>query len=112
MVEPRWRVAVVGPGGVGGLLGAVLTRAGLPVVYVAKPDTVAALNSGGIRVRSAQFGEFQVPAPAVPRLTGPVDVCLVAVKATSLDTALAGVPADVLGDGLVVPMLNGVDHMG
>src|SRR2546421_687603 len=111
MVEPRWRVAVVGPGGVGGLLGAVLTRAGDPVVYVARPATTAALNSGGMSVRSAQFGEFQVPAPAVPRLAGPVDLCLVAVKATSLDAALAGVPADVLGDALVLPMLNGVDHM-
>ncbi len=111
MVEPRWRVAVVGPGGVGGLLGAVLTRAGHPVVYVARPATTAALNSGGMSVRSAQFGEFQVPAPAVPRLAGPVDLCLVAVKATSLDAALAGVPADVLGDALVLPMLNGVDHM-
>jgi 2-dehydropantoate 2-reductase len=104
-------VAVVGPGGVGGLLGAVLTRAGHPVVYVAKPDTAAALNSAGMSVRSAQFGEFQVPAPAVDRLAEPVDVCLVAVKATSLDAALAGVPAGTLGDGLVVPMLNGVEHL-
>ena len=102
---------MVGPGGVGGLLGAVLTRAGHPVVYVARPDTAAALNSGGIGVRSAQFGEFHVPARAVPRLAEPVDVCLVAVKATSLDAAMAGVPADVLGDGLVLPMLNGVEHM-
>ena len=102
---------MVGPGGVGGLLGAVLTRAGHPVVYVARPDTAAALNSGGIGVRSAQFGEFHVPARAVPRLAEPVDVCLVAVKATSLDAAMAGVPADVLGGGLVLPMLNGVEHM-
>src|SRR5256714_5197831 len=104
-------VAVVGPGGVGGLLGAVLTRAGHPVVYVARPDTVAALNAGGITVHSTQFGDFQVPAEAVPRLAGPVDVCLVAVKATSLDEALSGVPAGALGGGLVVPLLNGVDHM-
>jgi 2-dehydropantoate 2-reductase len=102
---------VVGPGGVGGLLGAVLARAGHLVVYVAKPDTAAALNSGGISVRSAQFGEFDVPAKATARLAGPVDVCLVAVKGTSLDAALAGVPAEALGDGLVLPLLNGVEHM-
>jgi 2-dehydropantoate 2-reductase len=107
----RWSVAVVGPGGVGGLLGAVLARAGHPVVYVAKPDTAAALNSAGLSVRSAQFGEFHVPATAVPRLAGPVDLCLVAVKATSLAEALDGVPAEALGDGLVLPLLNGVEHM-
>jgi 2-dehydropantoate 2-reductase len=111
MLEPRWSVAVVGPGGVGGLLGAVLARAGHPVVYVARPDTAAALNSGGLRVRSVQFGEFEVSATAAPRLAGPVDVCLVAVKTTSLDAALAGVPPETLGDGLVLPLLNGVEHL-
>jgi 2-dehydropantoate 2-reductase len=89
----------------------VLTRAGHDVVYVARPDTAAALNSGGLSVRSAEFGEFQVPARAVPGLAGPVEVCLVAVKATDLDAALAGVPAEALGDGLVLPLLNGVEHM-
>jgi 2-dehydropantoate 2-reductase len=102
---------VVGPGGVGGLLGAVLTRAGHRVVYVAKPETAATLTSGGISVRSAQFGEFHVPAKAAPRLAGQVDMVLLAVKATSLDEALAGVPSEALGDGLVLPLLNGVEHM-
>jgi len=102
---------VVGPGGVGGLLGAVLSRAGHPVVYVAKPDTAAALNSSGLTVRSVQFGDFHVPAKAVVRLAEPVDVCLVAVKATSLDEALDSVPAQALGDGLVIPLLNGIEHM-
>lgn len=105
------RVAVVGPGGVGGLLGAVLTRAGHEVVYVARPDTAAALNAGGVDLRSAQFGDFHVPARAVSRLDGPVDACLLAVKATSLHAALDGVPPSALGDALVLPLLNGVEHM-
>ncbi len=33
------------------------------------------------------------------------------VKATQLDQALERVPADVLGDALVVPFLNGLDHV-
>jgi 2-dehydropantoate 2-reductase len=111
MSESTWSVAVLGAGGVGGLLGAVLTRAGHPVRYVVKPDTAAALNSGGLDVRSAQFGEFHVPAQAVPRLASPVDVCLVAVKATSLAAAASAVPPQALGDGLVLPLLNGVEHM-
>jgi len=111
VTESPWSVAVVGPGGVGGLVGAVLTRAGHPVVYVARPDTAAALTAGGIEVTSARFGDFHVPAAAEPRLTAPVDVCVVAAKATALDAALDGVPAEVLGAGLVLPLLNGVDHM-
>jgi 2-dehydropantoate 2-reductase len=111
MAGSRWSVAVVGPGGVGGLLGGVLARAGHRVVYVAKPATAATLSSGGLNVHSAQFGDFQVPAMAVPRLAEPVDVCLVTVKATSLEAALDGVPAQALGEGLVLPLLNGVEHM-
>ena len=107
----QWSVAVVGPGGVGGLLGAVLTRAGHQVVYLARPETARVLNTEGLRAFSVQFGDIQVPAPAVQRLTGPVDLCLVAVKATSLGQALAGVPASALGGGLVLPSLNGLEHM-
>jgi 2-dehydropantoate 2-reductase len=105
------RTAVVGPGGVGGLVGGVLARAGAPVVYVARPATADALNAGGLSVHSVQYGDFEVPAPAVTVLSEEVDLCLLAVKATSLAAALESVPAKALGDGLVVPMLNGVDHM-
>jgi len=102
---------VVGPGGVGGLVGAVLARAGHPVVYVAPPDTAAALNARGVTVRSAEFGEFHVPATAAAELPGPVDLCLIAVKATSLMAALESVSPQTLGPGLVLPLLNGVEHM-
>jgi 2-dehydropantoate 2-reductase len=107
----RWSTAVLGAGGVGGLVGAVLARAGHPVVYVARPDTAVALHAAGISVRSAQFGTFQVPAAVATRLAVPVDLCMVAVKAMSLDAALLAVPAEALGDGLVLPLLNGVEHM-
>ena len=111
MTEARWRVSVVGPGGVGGLIGAVLTRAGHPVQFVARPETAAVLNADGLDVSSAEFGEFHVPASARPHLTGPVDLCVVTVKANSLAPALAAVPADAVADGLVLPLLNGVEHM-
>jgi 2-dehydropantoate 2-reductase len=111
VAESRWSVAVVGPGGVGGLLGGVLARAGHPVVFVARPQSAVALNASGLSVRSRQFGDFTVPAPAVTRLAGPVDLVLLAVKATSLTAALDEAPAAVLGGGLVLPMLNGVEHM-
>jgi 2-dehydropantoate 2-reductase len=104
-----WTVAVVGPGGVGGLVGAVLARAGNEVVYVATPATAAALNAGGMHVRSAEFGGIDLPATAVTNLDAPVDLCVIATKATALEAALDAVPS--VGDGLVLPLLNGVDHM-
>ncbi|WP_433075920.1 ketopantoate reductase family protein [Dactylosporangium sp. CA-052675] len=103
-------VAIVGPGGVGGLVGALLARAGEDVVYVARPETAAALNAHGIAVHSVRFGDFTVPARAVTVLTAPAALVVVATKATTLDDALGRVPQD--GADLILPLLNGVDHMG
>jgi 2-dehydropantoate 2-reductase len=108
--EPR-TVAVLGPGGVGGLLAGLLARAGNRVVCLAGPASADALRATGVTVRSGQHGDFTVAVDADTELRAPVDACLVAVKATSLDAALDRVPPQALGDGLVVPLLNGADHM-
>jgi 2-dehydropantoate 2-reductase len=52
-----------------------------------------------------------VAVAAASRLDHPVDVCLVTVKATQLERAVEAVPPETLGDGLLVPFLNGVDHV-
>ncbi|MFD8234644.1 ketopantoate reductase family protein [Streptomyces sp. NPDC059696] len=103
-------VAVLGPGGVGGLLAALLSRTGHRVICLSGEKTAQALRTDGIRVRSARFGDVTARVEADTELREPVDACLVTVKHTALDTALARVPAPVLSDGLLVPFLNGVEH--
>ncbi|MFJ7177445.1 ketopantoate reductase family protein [Streptomyces massasporeus] len=103
-------VAVLGPGGVGGLLAALLSRTGHRVICLSGEKTAEALRTDGIRVRSARFGDFTARVEADTELREPVDACLVTVKHTALDAALARVPTAVLSDGLVVPFLNGVEH--
>jgi 2-dehydropantoate 2-reductase len=111
--KPRTlRVAIVGVGGVGGLLGALLSRRGEEVTFVATETTATILAEQGVRIRSERYGSFTANATAVTILSAPVDVCVVAVKATQLDAAMGRVPAETLGDGLVVPFLNGVEHVG
>ncbi|MFE1942842.1 ketopantoate reductase family protein [Streptomyces massasporeus] len=103
-------VAVLGPGGVGGLLAALLSRTGHRVICLSGEKTAEALRTDGIRVRSARFGDFTARVEADTELREPVDACLVTVKHTALDSALARVPAPALSDGLVVPFLNGIEH--
>jgi 2-dehydropantoate 2-reductase len=103
-------VAVLGPGGTGGLLAALIARAGHRVICLAGEETADTLRTSGIRLRSARFGDFTVPVEADTALREPVDACLVAVKHTSLDAALDRVPPASLGDALLVPLLNGVEH--
>jgi 2-dehydropantoate 2-reductase len=110
-VLPPARVAVLGPGGVGGLLAALLARRGDRVTCLAPPATAAHLAAHGLELRSPALGDARVPVEAATRLDHPVDVCLVTVKATQLTAAVEAVPAAALGDGLVVPFLNGLDHV-
>ncbi|GAA3797306.1 ketopantoate reductase family protein [Streptomyces phyllanthi] len=110
MTKDRLTVAVLGPGGVGGLLAALLSRADHRVICLAGEETARILDDRGIEIHSAHFRDFTARVETAPELTEPVDVCLVAVKATSLDAALERVPAKAFGDGLLVPFLNGVEH--
>jgi 2-dehydropantoate 2-reductase len=49
--------------------------------------------------------------PAAPTLEGPVDVVWVATKATQLADALERVPEAAVEDSVIVPLLNGLDHV-
>jgi 2-dehydropantoate 2-reductase len=105
------RIAVLGPGGVGGLLATLLARAGHDVVVLARQSTAAHIAAHGLRLTSPRYGEATAHPDAAERLDGPADACIVATKATQLDDALARVPAAVLGGAVVLPLLNGFEHM-
>ena len=105
------RFAVLGPGGVGGLLAALLARAGNTVVVIAGEETSRVIAERGIRLESKKFGDFTVPVRTATHLAETVDACFITVKATQLPEALERVPATALGRGLVIPFLNGIDHV-
>jgi 2-dehydropantoate 2-reductase len=105
------RVAVLGPGGVGGLLATLLAHRGHAVTCLARPGTAETIERDGVRLSSERFGELTAPAHGASRLDSPVDFCLVTTKATQLEAALERVPADVLGDAMLVPFLNGIEHL-
>lgn len=106
-----WTVAVLGPGGIGGLVASLLARRGHRVIVVAGEQTARTLNEQGLTLRSGQFGDGTLPVEAVTELTEPVDLCVVATKETGLTEALRRVPAAALGSGLVLPLLNGFEHV-
>jgi 2-dehydropantoate 2-reductase len=102
------RVAVLGPGGVGGLIAGVLQRAGSEVVVVAQESTAAIVTERGVRVRSVTFGDFTARPRAVSRLAEPVDALIVATKAAGMEPALERIAAE---PPIVLPLLNGLDHI-
>jgi 2-dehydropantoate 2-reductase len=100
----------LGAGGIGGLLGAALARAGADVVLLVRAETLAR-QPDRIVVESAVLGSFEANVPAASLLDRPVDALWVTVKATELEPALALAPPDSVGAAVVIPLLNGVDHL-
>jgi 2-dehydropantoate 2-reductase len=104
------RHAVLGAGGIGGLLGGALARAGAEVVVLLRPDHLGAYP-GRMAVESAVLGDFEVAVPAAPALERRPDVLWVTTKATQLEAALELAPSSAVGAATVVPLLNGLDHV-
>ncbi len=101
-------IAILGPGGVGGFIAAALARAGEGVTVIARESTAELIAARGIDVQSVRLGNFVARPSSTPLLQAPVDVLLIATKATGLRASLERVAAE---PSLVVPLLNGLDHM-
>ena len=79
--------AVLGAGGVGGLIAAALAQDGQDVFLVLRPETLE-VYPGGLYVESPTLGQLDVEIPAASRLDRQVDVLWITVKATQLEAAL------------------------
>ncbi len=75
---------------------------------VAQESTAALIAERGIDVRSATLGDFVAHPRAVASLREPVDALIVATKAAGLRAALDRVDVQPT---VVLPLLNGLDHM-
>lgn len=103
---PALRHAVLGVGGVGGLIGACLARLGDSVTVVVRRESLSSYPEQ-LKLESP-FGNVHIPVARSAEVP-PVDVLWVAVKATQLD-ALAALthPESV---NAIVPLLNGINHL-
>lgn len=105
------RIAVLGPGGVGGVISAVLVSKGLDVTCVAHEPTATLMQENGLFLDSAMFGQVHVFPKVVRSLIEPVDLLVVATKANHLEKALESIQRSSVESAFLLPVLNGVEHM-
>jgi len=98
------RHAILGAGGIGGLMGACLAHAGDAVTMVVRREKLAQYPKQ-LHLESP-FGNFTVDV-AVAAEVPEADVLWLTVKATQLEPALAAFK----NPGAIVPLLNGIDHV-
>ena len=107
------RIAIVGAGGVGGVFGGLLARAGHDVSFVARGANLEAIRAQGLRVHGP-WGTFVVrpevsEEPAGLARGSPFDAVLVCVKAGQVREVAAAL-RPLVGEGtVVVPLQNGVE---
>lgn len=106
------KIAIMGAGGIGGYLGALLARKGEEVVFIARGAHLQAMRKAGLRVESTVSGDFTLPdvrATDDPREAGEVDLVLITTKAYDLMAAAQAIKPLLGPRTAVLPLLNGVD---
>ncbi len=104
------KVCVVGAGGVGGLLAAVLRKAGVDVSLLVTERHLEPIRKNGLTLIGPD-GRLNVALQAETdaRAIGPVDVVVVTVKMWAVES-LAPTLKPLLGkDTAVIPLQNGID---
>jgi len=104
------KVCVVGAGGVGGLLAAVLRRAGVDVSQLATERHVEAIRRNGLSLITPD-GRFSVELKAEvdARSVGPCDVVVVTPKMWSLESLAPTLEPLLKENTAVIPLQNGID---
>ena len=99
--------AILGVGGVGGVIGTFLAHLGDTVTAVVKAESLT--NYPEQFHLESTFGTFDAPVSRDAEVP-PCDVLWISVKATQLDTALQAIttPERIRA---IVPLLNGIDHL-
>src|SRR5579884_2091277 len=107
------RIAVIGCGGIGGVVAAALARAGADVTpVVGNPAIARALRAHGYRVRDLDGSEWATPSRApllhVSDARDKFDAAIVATQSTTLEAALADARDVFTDDAVVVTCQNGL----
>ena len=104
------RIAVVGPGGLGGRYAVLLALAGEDVSVVARGAHLEAIRKKGLTLRhlDEDVATVKMTATNDPAEVGPVDLVLFCVKTYDLETAAWQARPLVGDDTILLPIQNGV----
>jgi len=107
------KIAVIGAGAIGGLVGAKLALAGEDVTFVVRGQNLAAIGARGMRLVTADGAEMiahNVRATDRYESAGPQDVVILATKAHQLEAVVDQVPLLLGPQTTVVTMQNGIPY--
>jgi 2-dehydropantoate 2-reductase len=113
-VKVLMSILVVGAGATGGYFGGRLAQAGRDVTFLVRERRAAVLRARGLRIAGPGGTDVIEPrlVTSVPSGAVAADVVLVTVKADGLDAVIPEIRPAVGPGTAIVPVLNGMRHMG
>jgi len=104
------KIAIIGTGGVGGYLGAKMSKAGFDVTFLARGAHLKAIQENGLQVKSV-LGDFKLESvKATDKIEeiGRVDLIIIAVKAWQVKELGTQLKSIVDKNTTILPLQNGV----
>ncbi len=104
-------IVVIGAGGVGGFFGGKLSHAGFNVTFIARNETLEAIKTNGLRVRSI-YGDFVVHPKVTDNLVElkDVDLIILAVKSWQIEGIAKQLKPILTKNTVILPLQNGADN--
>lgn len=81
------KIAVIGAGAIGGLVAGYLKKDDQDVILIAKKNQIDAINAYGLNIEGAR-GSFNIDIPVRGRLSGNIDLVILAVKTQDIEEAI------------------------
>lgn len=110
MAKVKLSIGILGPGAIGGLLAGLFCKEGHTVYCIGRESTASLIKNQGIKIESQVFGYFTVKPYADTKLSTPVDILFVTLKAPFLKEALHAIGHRQIENAIIIPLLNGVGH--
>lgn len=106
------RAAVVGIGGVGGYIAAMLCKHDKHITLAARGSRKESLSQNGISMKSEMHGSFTAYPEKVTETSdiGPQDIIFICVKGFSVEQVCNELKEQVAANTIIVPVMNGVDN--
>ena len=103
------KVAIVGAGAIGGLIGAHLAHAGQEVILIARGANLRAIQSDGLTVkRGGEAICVRPPATDDVAAVSEADVVFIAVKAHAIPAIAPAIGGAIKRDAIVIGTMNGI----
>jgi 2-dehydropantoate 2-reductase len=112
----KFRIAVLGLGGVGGYFGGKLAAhysdsKDIEIIFIARGENEKAIKSNGLKLITSQGEQIVHPSQVTsqPEQLGLLDLIICCVKSYDLETGIMSLKPCINEQTIILPLLNGVD---